>query len=191
VCRFCAEKTLPIDYKEYRILASFISERGKIIPSRITGNCARHQRRLTSAIKQARNASLLPFALVRTRSSEHPMEVVLREDVPTLGAMGEVVKVKPGYGRNSLLPRGLAVEASRRNLAVLEHQKRLVADKRERERKAARGIADKVDGIVIEVKVRAGEEDRLYGSVTNLDLERLLAERGYTVDRRRIDLTEP
>ncbi|HYC23804.1 MAG TPA: 30S ribosomal protein S18 [Candidatus Bathyarchaeia archaeon] len=66
VCRFCAEKTLPIDYKEYRILASFISERGKIIPSRITGNCARHQRRLTSAIKQARVAALLPFALVRS-----------------------------------------------------------------------------------------------------------------------------
>jgi small subunit ribosomal protein S18 len=62
VCRFCAEKTLPIDYKEYRILASFISERGKIIPSRITGNCSRHQRRLTTAIKRARSIALLPFA---------------------------------------------------------------------------------------------------------------------------------
>jgi small subunit ribosomal protein S18 len=65
VCRFCAEKTLPIDYKEARILASFLSERGKIIPSRITGNCARHQRRLTTAIKQARTVALLPFTLVR------------------------------------------------------------------------------------------------------------------------------
>jgi len=119
------------------------------------------------------------------------MEVILREDVPNLGAMGEVVRVKPGYGRNYLLPRGLAVEASRHNLAELEHQKRLVADKRERERKSARGVADKIDGLVLEVKVRAGEEDRLYGSVTNLDLERLLTERGYAVDRRRIDLTEP
>ncbi|HYC23805.1 MAG TPA: 50S ribosomal protein L9 [Candidatus Bathyarchaeia archaeon] len=119
------------------------------------------------------------------------MEVILREDVPNLGAMGEVVRVKPGYGRNYLLPRGLAVEASRHNLAELEHQKRLVADKRERERKAARGVADKIDGLVLEVKVRAGEEDRLYGSVTNLDLERLLTERGYAVDRKRIDLTEP
>lgn len=66
VCRFCAEKTLPIDYKEWRLLATFISERGKIIPSRITGNCAKHQRRLTRAIKQARTAALLPFSLVRT-----------------------------------------------------------------------------------------------------------------------------
>jgi len=117
--------------------------------------------------------------------------VILREEVPNLGAMGEVVKVKTGYARNYLLPRGMAVEASRRNLHVLEHTKRVVADKRERERKSARGVADQIDGLIIEIKVRAGEEERLYGSVTNLDLERLLAERGFAVDRRRIDLTEP
>jgi small subunit ribosomal protein S18 len=65
VCRFCAEKTLQIDYKDLRILSNFMTERGKIIPSRITGNCARHQRRLTSAIKRARTTALLPFTLVR------------------------------------------------------------------------------------------------------------------------------
>ena len=65
VCRFCAEKTLPIDYKEIRVLSNFITERGKIIPSRITGNCASHQRRLTTAIKRARATALLPFSLVR------------------------------------------------------------------------------------------------------------------------------
>ncbi|HEY8516356.1 MAG TPA: 30S ribosomal protein S18 [Candidatus Binatia bacterium] len=65
VCRFCAEKTLPLDYKEVRVLQNFITERGKIIPSRITGNCAKHQRRLTAAIKQARATALLPFTLVR------------------------------------------------------------------------------------------------------------------------------
>jgi small subunit ribosomal protein S18 len=64
VCRFCAEKTLPIDYKEVRILSNFVTERGKIIPSRITGTCARHQRRLTTAIKRARTAALLPFTLI-------------------------------------------------------------------------------------------------------------------------------
>lgn len=64
VCRFCAEKTLPIDYKEYRILSNFVTERGKIIPSRITGTCARHQRRLTTAIKRARTAAIMPFTLV-------------------------------------------------------------------------------------------------------------------------------
>jgi large subunit ribosomal protein L9 len=119
------------------------------------------------------------------------MEVILREDVPHLGAMGEVVKVKPGYGRNYLLPRGLAVEASRRNLAALEHEKVLIGVKRERERKVARAEADRLDGLVIEIQARAGEEDRLYGSVTNIDIERQLASRGIRVDRRRIDLDDP
>lgn len=64
VCRFCAEKGVCIDYKDTRVLGNFISDRGKIIPSRITGNCARHQRRLTTAIKQARSIALLPFASV-------------------------------------------------------------------------------------------------------------------------------
>ncbi len=64
VCRFCAEKSLRIDYKDTRVLGSFISDRGKIIPSRITGNCSRHQRRLTTAIKRARTVALLPFASV-------------------------------------------------------------------------------------------------------------------------------
>jgi large subunit ribosomal protein L9 len=119
------------------------------------------------------------------------MEVILREDVQHLGAMGEVVKVKPGYARNFLLPRGMAVEASRRNLTALDHEKGLIAIKRERERKAARTEADKLDGLVIEILARAGEEDRLYGSVTNLDIAHHLSERGVKVDRRRIDLDDP
>jgi large subunit ribosomal protein L9 len=117
------------------------------------------------------------------------MEVILREDVPHLGAMGEVVKVKPGYARNYLLPRGVAVEASRRNLAALEHEKILIGIKREGERKVALAEADKLEGVVIEVLARAGEEERLYGSVT--DIERHLAARGIAVDRRRIDLADP
>jgi large subunit ribosomal protein L9 len=119
------------------------------------------------------------------------MEVILREDVANLGAMGDVVKVKPGYARNYLMPRGLAVEASRRNLSALEHERRIVAAKRERERKTAQGFADQLDGIVLEVRARAGDEDRLYGSVTNIDIEKLLHQRGFAVDRRRIDLADP
>ena len=65
VCRFCAEKSLVLDYKDTKILANFITERGKIIPSRITGNCARHQRGLRAAIKRARASALLPFTLLR------------------------------------------------------------------------------------------------------------------------------
>ncbi len=119
------------------------------------------------------------------------MEVILREDVEQLGAMGDVVKVKPGYARNYLLPRGIAVTANRKNVSEIEHQKLLVGAKRETERKAALGIADKVEGLVLEVAARAGDEDKLYGSVTNLDIEKLLRGKGLAVDRRRIDLTDP
>lgn len=119
------------------------------------------------------------------------MEVILREDVEHLGAMGDVVRVKPGYARNYLLPRGIAVTADRKNVAAIDHQKRLVEAKREAERKTALGVADQVDGLVLEVSARAGEEDKLYGSVTNIDIEKLLRAQGLSVDRRRIDLTDP
>ena len=119
------------------------------------------------------------------------VEVILRDDVPSLGKIGQVVRVKPGYARNYLFPRGLAVEANGKNLHVLEHQKRVIGAKAERERKAAEGIAQKLDGLKLTVQARAGEEGRLFGSVTNLDLERLLADKGFQVDRRRIELAEP
>jgi large subunit ribosomal protein L9 len=120
-----------------------------------------------------------------------PIQVILRDDVPNLGKIGEVVRVKPGYARNFLLPRGLAIEASNKNLRVLEHQKRVIAAKAEREQKTADGVAGKLEGLKLTVKANAGEEGRLFGSVTNIDVERLLAEKGFRIDRRRIGLDEP
>jgi len=119
------------------------------------------------------------------------VEVILRDDVPNLGKIGDVVRVKPGYARNYLLPRGLAIEANSKNLRVLEHQKRVIAAKADRDRKTAEVQAKHVDGLALLVRARAGEEGRLFGSVTNLDIERLLAARGVVVDRRRIQLDEP
>jgi large subunit ribosomal protein L9 len=119
------------------------------------------------------------------------VEVILRDDVANLGKIGDVVRVKPGYARNFLFPRGLAIEASSNNLRVLEHQKRVISAKRDRERKGAEAVASKLDGLRLTVRARVGEEGRLFGSVTNLDVERLLAEKGFTVERRRIDLPEP
>jgi large subunit ribosomal protein L9 len=118
-------------------------------------------------------------------------EVILREDVPDLGHIGDVVRVRPGYARNYLFPRGLAVEANRRNLRTLEHEKRVLGAKAEREQKSAEGVKGKLDGIALTVRARAGESGRLFGSITNLDVERLLAERGIAVDRRRILLPDP
>jgi large subunit ribosomal protein L9 len=119
------------------------------------------------------------------------MEVILREDVPDLGSVGDIVKVKPGFARNYLLPRGLALVADKRNIRVLEHQKRVVADKRERDRKRAQGAAERLSNLRLTIKARAGEEGKLFGSVTNLDIERALAAQGFSVERRRIRLEEP
>ncbi|HLY39003.1 MAG TPA: 50S ribosomal protein L9 [Candidatus Binatia bacterium] len=119
------------------------------------------------------------------------MQLILRDDVPNLGKIGDVVRVKPGYARNYLLPRGLAVEASPKNLRVLEHQKRVITAKADREHKSAEASAKRLEGLQITVRARAGEEGRLFGSVTNMDVERLLADKGFQVERRRILLDEP
>jgi len=119
------------------------------------------------------------------------MEIILQEDVLNLGRIGDVVKVRDGYGRNYLLPRGLALEANRRNLRVLEHQKRLVAGKKERDLRQAQTMSQQLSALTVEIQARAGEGDRLFGSVTNMDIEKALKAQGVTVDRRKILLEEP
>lgn len=119
------------------------------------------------------------------------MEIILQEDVPNLGRIGDVVKVRAGFGRNYLLPRGMAVLADRRNLRVLEHQKRIVSAKKERVQKTAQSLADKITSLKLVIPARAGEEDRLFGSVTNQDIEKALQAQGVTIDRRKIILEEP
>lgn len=119
------------------------------------------------------------------------MEVILKEDVPKLGSIGDVVKVKPGYARNFLLPRGLAILADRRNLKALEHEKRVAAEKREREQRKADQLAKQLAAVSLSIRAKAGEEGRLFGSVTNLDIEKALQDKGFNLDRRRIRLDEP
>jgi len=119
------------------------------------------------------------------------MEVILREDVTNLGTIGDIVRVKPGFARNYLLPRGLAVLADRRNVHVLEHQQRLATEKRERERRHAMSVAEKLSSVRVTIKARAGDEGKLFGSVTNIDIERALSAAGHAVDRRRIRLQDP
>src|SRR3954447_6781222 len=113
VCRFCVEKIDDINYKDTKMLNAFISERGKITPRRITGVCAPHQRRLSEAVKQARNICLLPFAAAVYETIA--MEVILREDIEKLGTRGQVVQVAPGYACNFLLPERMAVLATESN----------------------------------------------------------------------------
>lgn len=119
------------------------------------------------------------------------MEVILQQDVEKLGSMGDVVKVKPGYARNYLLPRGLAVIADPKNLVMLDHRKRMIAAKRSKVQKAAQGVAERLAAVSLVIPARAGEEDRLFGSVTNQDIQRALAEQGFEIDRKKIVLETP
>jgi large subunit ribosomal protein L9 len=116
------------------------------------------------------------------------MEVILQQDVENLGTIGDVVKVKPGYARNFLFPRGLALEADAQNRAVLEHRKRALAAKRAKVQKANQASAARITSLSISITARAGEEDKLFGSVTNTDIQRALAAQGFEIDRKKIVL---
>ncbi|MFN0088541.1 MAG: 50S ribosomal protein L9 [Blastocatellia bacterium] len=119
------------------------------------------------------------------------MELLLKEDVDNLGARGELVKVKPGYGRNFLLPRGLAVQATPGNRKQIEMQRRSLLKKEVAERETALQQADLVKGVTLEFARKVGEHGILYGSVTSMDIAEALAAQGYEFDRRRIQLKDP
>ena len=119
------------------------------------------------------------------------MEVILKEDIQNLGKMGEVVRVRDGYARNYLLPRGLVLVANKKNLKGFEHQKRVVASQKERVVKQAETLSQKLAGAALTIAVKAGEEGKLFGSVTNIDIEKALRAKGFDLERRKIHLDEP
>jgi large subunit ribosomal protein L9 len=119
------------------------------------------------------------------------VQVILREDVASLGHAGDLVRVKPGFARNFLIPQGKAIAATEASKRELEHQKRVIAEKVRRERELLDAERKKYDGVVVEIAAQAGEEGKLFGSVTAASIAETLAERGLEIDRRRIDLAEP
>ena len=119
------------------------------------------------------------------------MKLILREDVENLGKGGDLVDVKPGYGRNFLLPRGLAVAANPRNVRELEHQKSVASAKAAKLKASAQAVAKRLAETPVVLKRKAGEQDKLFGSVTASDIAEALAARGLQLDRRSIDLAEP
>jgi len=119
------------------------------------------------------------------------MEVILKEDIVDLGKMGEVVRVRDGYARNYLLPRGLVLVANKKNLKGFEHQKRVIGAQRDKVVKQAQGLSDKLAAVSLVIAVKTGEEGKLFGSVTNMDIERALREKGFDIERRKIHLDEP
>lgn len=119
------------------------------------------------------------------------IEVILRRDIPKLGKAGDIVRVKDGYARNYLIPKGLAIPANQRNIRALESQRKIILAKAERERKKAQSLAEKLQGLTITLYRRVVEEGRLYGSVSAVDIAKALEEKGYAVDRRQIELENP
>ncbi|HEX6905052.1 MAG TPA: 50S ribosomal protein L9 [Terriglobales bacterium] len=119
------------------------------------------------------------------------MEVILKEDVQKLGSRGDVVKVADGYGRNYLLPRKLAIEATKANRAVIEQMKAAAVRRSAREKADAEALSTQFNNLSLSFRRRSGEHDQLFGSVTSGDLAAEMEKKGFNVDRRKIQLHEP
>lgn len=119
------------------------------------------------------------------------MEVILTQDVDNLGAAGEVVRVRPGYGRNFLLPRGLALLATRGNKAQLEHQRKAIEAEQAKLKAEHEAIAAKVSGTTVSIARKTGEDDKLFGSVSTKDIAEALKQQNIEIDRKIIRLDAP
>ena len=119
------------------------------------------------------------------------MELILKQTIDSLGREGDVVKVKPGYARNFLLPQGKAVQATSENLAELEHNKAEIQSRLDEQHKKAEALFKKLSGITLEFKELAAEDDKLFGSVTANDVCEKLAEKNIEVEKRNVFLNEP
>ena len=119
------------------------------------------------------------------------MEIILREKVEKLGGKGDIVRVSDGYARNYLLPKNLAVLASPANIRVVEQEKAAAVRREAKEKQEAELLAQQLSKVVLQIARKVGEHDILYGSVTSMDIAELLTAKGFTIDRKKMDLHEP
>jgi len=119
------------------------------------------------------------------------MKVILKEDVKNLGVTGSVVNVADGYARNFLIPRNLAVEANVKNIRALQHEKRKIEEKARKKTNAARELAERLAVTTFVIPARAGEEEKLFGSITSMDIAEALKTKGFEIDKKKIILDEP
>ncbi len=120
-----------------------------------------------------------------------PIQVILREDIAKLGIAGDLVAVKPGYARNYLIPKGKAIFATAAKVKELEHHRRIIAENVAKHLKDLTAAKDRLEQLRLEVEAQAGEEGKLFGSVTSAQIAELIAEKGIEIDRRKIELAEP
>jgi len=119
------------------------------------------------------------------------MQVILREDIDKLGKIGELVKVADGYARNYLVPKKKAIEATPKNLHAMEHAKKMVSDRIRKLKKEAAVEAGRIKGLAVTIKAKVGEEGKLFGSVTSMDIADAAKAQGVELDKRKIVLDEP
>ncbi|MFP3982766.1 MAG: 50S ribosomal protein L9 [Desulfurivibrionaceae bacterium] len=119
------------------------------------------------------------------------MEVIMKETIDTLGEVGDIVNVKPGYGRNYLIPQGKAVPATKENKIIRDRNQAAIEAQREEQRKADNELTKKLSGIVIQIEKRVGPDEKLYGSVTSTDIAAELEKLGIEIDKKKIHLKDP
>ena len=119
------------------------------------------------------------------------MKVILKSDVKDLGRIGEVVNVKDGFARNYLVPQGLAAEANTKNVKALEHETKKIQEMARKVKSGASGLAEQIAAAKVIIKAKAGEEDKLFGSVTSMDIADALKAEGIEIDKKKIHLDEP
>ena len=119
------------------------------------------------------------------------MEVILNESIESLGKAGDIVNVSDGYARNYLIPKGIAIVANKKNLVQIEKQRAAILERAAKVRQEFEALAEQLSKLDIEIPVKVGEEEKLYGSVTSMDIAKAIEDKGYQVDRKKIVLPEP
>lgn len=119
------------------------------------------------------------------------MEIILLSDVENLGESGDVVTVKPGFARNKLIPQGLALRASNRNIAIASEKNRVAEAKLDRENQAMNALAKKLSKVEITIEVKVGDEEKMFGSITNKDIHKELMDKGFELERSQITIKDP
>ena len=119
------------------------------------------------------------------------MKVILKEDVKNLGKMGDIITVAEGHARNFLLPKKLAVEALTENIKALEHQKKTIQEKAKKVKNVSQDLANRISSLTLSIKAKAGEEDKIFGSITSMDIAAALKNEGIDIDKKKISLEEP
>lgn len=119
------------------------------------------------------------------------MKIILKEDVKNVGSMGQIIDVSDGFARNYLIPKGLAVPANTKNIKELEHQKKVIQERAKKIKITAQTTSEKLSNIKLIIKAKAGEEGKLFGSVTTKDVSDALKNEGFEIDKKKIIIDEP